>query len=175
MPSNFDSMEKCELASYLNDVIIEAKSFKKRDKLNAYLAAPWFDESALMLHNSVKAILRNVGEFSKYNIYFPFDHTTKNPEETFNENVRAIGDSEVIIALVSRKDVGTAWEIGYAYALGKKVYLVALDETCFTSKTNLMLAFSGRCFTIDKLAKFLTGKLDSVDYVQIGRTWEGIE
>ena len=81
----------------------------------------------------------------------------------------------MLIALISRKDVGTAWEIGYAMALGKKIYLVAFDEDCFTSKTNLMLAFSGRCFTIDKLAKFLVEGLDSADYVYIDRKWEEVE
>ena len=63
-----------------------------------------------------------------------------------------------------------------AKALGKKIVLMAYDEDCFVSKTNIMLAFcTSECITIKKFARFLQGTLESVDYVKINKTWEGKE
>ena len=90
-------------------------------------------------------------------------------------NVNNIKDADVVVAIVCEKDVGTAWEIGMAYALGKDVYLLGYDDSTFLSHTNLMLAFTGKCFTIDKWAKFLTQGLRNVEYVNIPNVWEGIE
>ena len=140
-----------------------------------YLAAPWFDEKARMLHDTVALIDNYLGDKSRYSIYYPKDNNKDTPLNTFKSNIEAIRDCDIVIALISRKDVGTAWEIGYASAIEKPVYLVTYSEECFKSKTNLMLAYSGQCFTIDKLAKFLTVGLDSVDYVQIERMWDDVE
>lgn len=170
--TTFNTLTDKELDKRL-DSIVKSSCVPTENKL-IYLAAPWFDKSAEVLYNAVKRIGANT-KHSKYNIYYPRDNNFENPCDTFYSNVQAINCADCVVALVSRKDVGTAWEIGYAYAINKKVYLVGYDETCFTSKTNLMLAFSGKCFTVDKLSKFLRGELDSTDYINIGETWEGIE
>lgn len=174
--SNFDTMTQTAFLNKIKNIAEESKNLVKTKKL-VYVAAPWFDDRASILLDLVKAIDKNVSSTSKYKLYFPKDHTNEDsPEDTFFLNTSAISSSSMIIALVSRKDVGTAWEIGYAKALNKPVYLIGFDETCFKSKTNLMLAFSGKCFTIDKLAEFLVdGYLDSVDYLRVGETWEGLE
>lgn len=174
--SNFDTMSQTAFLTRIMEMAQDSKNLVKTKKL-VYVAAPWFDDRASILLDLVKSIEKNVSSTSKYKLYYPKDNTNvDSPEHTFNDNVAAITASDMVIALVSRKDVGTAWEIGYANALGKKVYLVGFDETCFKSKTNLMLAFSGKCFTMDKLAEFLVdGYLDSADYLRVRESWEGLE
>ncbi len=174
MLSNFDALNSNEIAEQLSNICKNVVS-KYDNKLNAYIASPWFDESALYLLNTVQTIDEILGERNNFQMYYPRNNNYSNPEDTFNANVNAIRDADIIIALISRKDVGTAWEIGYAYALKKEIYLVGYDETCFKSKTNLMLAYTGKCFTIDKLDKFLTSGLDSSEFYYPERTWEDIE
>ena len=79
----------------------------------------------------------------------------------------------MVVAFVDEKDVGTAWEIGMAYSLGKKVILLGLDETTFLSHTNVMLAFTGSCTTLRELSKLLVGK--EYKTIEIKNEWEGIE
>ena len=50
-------------------------------------------------------------------------------------------------------------EIGYARALGKTVILLGLEEDTFTSsKTNIMLAFSGTPLTLKEFIKYIRGE-----------------
>jgi nucleoside 2-deoxyribosyltransferase len=68
----------------------------------------------------------------------------------------------LVLAQISEKDIGTAFEIGYARALGKDIVLVGFDEKDFERKTNLMLAFAAdQCITIDKMYKIFN---DTIDY-----------
>jgi nucleoside 2-deoxyribosyltransferase len=173
--TKFDVSTTEEVSRQLTEVCNRAKEYAEGGVRLAYLASPWFDNNALALHNAVATIDSILGDRNNYKIYYPKNHNEATPEDTFNSNVSALNACDIVIALISRKDVGTAWEIGYAYALGKKIYLVTYDEDCFRSKTNLMLAYTGKCFTIDKLAKFLTSDLDSVDYIHIDRLWEDVE
>ena len=173
--TNFDIMPQEHLNKCLAQKLTLCAEFTEMKKLKVYIAAPWFDNAALMIYNHVKQIDALLGNANKFNLYFPKDHNYDDPELTFNSNINAIEEADLLIALIDRKDVGTAFEIGYAYAKGKEIYLVGYDESSFTTKTNLMLAFAGKCFTLDNLPKFLTQGLDSVDFIRIGETWEGLE
>ena len=93
--------------------------------------------------------------------------------DAFNKNVENVKDCDVLVALVSRKDCGTSWEIGMAHALNKKVILLGYDDTTFLSHTNVMLAFTGVCTTIDNFANVLCD--EEFKTVKINNDWEGIE
>ena len=177
MPNNFDTDSMDAMVSKL--MRIETQSVteyaRKNYKQKLYFAGPWFDNKAAFLYDVCQRIAKDVDADSKYNIYFPRNEENETPKDAFNANVNRIADCDVVVALVSRKDVGTAWEIGMAYALGKTVYLLGYDYTTFLSHTNVMLAFTGTCFTVDKFAKFLVKGLDKKDYIQISNEWEGIE
>ena len=176
MPNNFDteSMDainnRCMRIMTNSVVDYASESFVK-----LYFAGPWFDEKASLLYHACEHIAEELKAVNKYKIYYPKNEVNKTPREAFEKNVKRIQGADVVVALVSRKDVGTAWEIGMAYALGKPVYLLGYDETTFLSHTNVMLAFTGKCFTLDKYAKFLTVGLDDDDYVKINNEWDGIE
>ena len=177
MPNNFDTDSMDAMVSKLMRIETQsAVDYASRNyKQKLYFAGPWFDNRALLLYEACQRIAKEVEPDGRYSIYYPKDEVNKTPMDAFNKNVAKIADCDALIALVSRKDVGTAWEIGMAYALGKPVYLLGYDYTTFLSHTNVMLAFTGSCFTISKFAKFLVKGLDSDDYVQISNEWEGIE
>lgn len=177
MPNNFDTDNLDTMVSKL--MRIETQSAvdyaSKNYKQKLYFAGPWFDTRAKLLYDACQRIAKDVEPDSKYNIFYPKNEENETPKDAFNKNVEKIADCDALVALVSRKDVGTAWEIGMAYALGKPVYLLGYDYTTFLSHTNVMLAFTGACFTINKFAKFLVEGLDNDDYIQINNDWEGIE
>ena len=138
-----------------------------------YFASPWFTEKSAAFYDAILTISSNCDLFTDYKIFYPRCQVNRKPFDAFVKNVSNIQDADVVVAFVDEKDVGTAWEIGMAYSLGKKVILLGLDETTFLSHTNVMLAFTGSCTTLREFAKLLVGK----DYrtIEIDDKWEGIE
>lgn len=175
MPNVFSTMSKEDLTEGLLKYVVEAEDLGKTPKLNMYLAGPWFTVNGSLFYDVVMGIEKAVRKNSNFKVFYPREVNCKTPEETFENNVKNIKDADIVVAIVCEKDVGTAWEIGMAYALGKDVYLLGYDESTFLSHTNLMLAFTGKCFTIDKWAKFLTQGIRNIEYVDIPNVWEGIE
>ena len=49
------------------------------------------------------------------------DASQKSREQVFNDNCNAIKSSRAVFAVTDGKDVGTIWEAGYAYGIGKPV------------------------------------------------------
>lgn len=175
MVNNFFMLSEEELADNLLSIIKKSEDTDKPSKLNIYLAGPWFTSSGELLYDAVMSIERTVRKNSRFKVFYPREQVSKTPLDAFTNNVNHIKECDIVVALVTEKDVGTAWEIGMAYALGKDIYLMGYDESTFLSHTNVMLAFTGRCFTIDKWAKFLTKGLRGNEYVTIPNEWEGIE
>lgn len=174
MKSKYQSETEMGLAMNLRKVIEKAKN-SDPNKKKIYFAGPWFTVKADVMYEACKKIYLYSKDKCQYTISFPKDIHLPTAKETFDEDVRLIKECDVMVALVDDKDVGTAWEIGMAYILGKPIYLLGYDESTFSSKTNLMLAFTGKCFTIDKFYKFLTGGLGTNEFVKFSDKWEDIE
>lgn len=138
-----------------------------------YFAGPWFTKKANVFYDAILEIANECKYFSDYDVFFPKCQTNNKPSDAFVKNVSNIQDCDILVAFVDDKDVGTAWEIGMAYALGKKVILIGLDNTTFLSHTNAMLAFTGTCTTLKEFAKLLVGK--DYETINIKDEWEGIE
>lgn len=175
MPNNFEIHNEEQFLDTLREAKRNTKNVVPKESCNIYFAGPWFDERSNELYNTCKDIYDIVKEVSNAKIFFPREQVNDTPQHAFYNNVKHIQDCDVVVALVSKKDVGTAWEIGMAYALRKPVYLLGYDETTFLSHTNVMLAFTGRCLTINKFAKFLINTIRDDDFVKIQNNWEGIE
>lgn len=172
MANNFDTDTDIEFLAKLNVAKDTIKNTIKPK--NIYFAGPWFDIRAKQLYDTCKNIIQNsIKHEENIAVFFPNDVSGLSPEQTFRNNVRAIEECDVILALVSRKDVGTAWEIGMGYAKGKKIVLLGYDESTFLSHTNVMLAFCGECITINNLADFILER--PYKTVEIKDEWEGIE
>lgn len=157
-----------------------SKAFDKarpsEGKKNLYIAGPWFDEKAEAMMINVKELFEQYKSVSAWEPYFPMDHTNTSPYLTFKENIKQINDCDAVLALISRKDIGTAFEIGYAKGIRRDVYILVLDDTDFKSKTNIMLAYStNRIIQFKDMWKFILDKLDYTDFVHIDDTWENKE
>lgn len=140
---------------------------------NLYFAGPWFDERADKLYDFCKRVVDYDKAITPYNVFFPKYCAANRPFDVFVNNVAEVRAADTVVALVSCKDVGTAWEIGMAYSLHKKLILLGYDETTFLSHTNAMLAFCAECATISDLTKILLD--EKYSNIIIPNQWEGIE
>lgn len=139
-----------------------------------YLAGPWFTEKSDILENYVYNISRLCN--NKYKVFRPRSEVKEHPLDTFYGNVNAIKECDILVAVISEKDVGTSFEIGYAKALNKQVCLVGFNENDFKSKTNLMLAYSAdKCLCIENLDKLFEDKLSNEHVINVKYNWENIE
>lgn len=123
------------------DYIFEQINYYEYD---FYLASPFFKDSQIQREEAVKSLLRNEG----YTVYSPRENGILTPDATdevrtkiFKENCEAIQKSHRIFAITDEKDIGTIWEAGYAYGIGKEVvyYAGTLGDDPF----NVMLGKSG--------------------------------
>lgn len=144
---------------------------KKTKKI--YFAGPWFNEKSNSFYNSATVIAAVSTPYSEYKVFFPRCQINDKPSDAFTKNVENIQDCDMVVAFVDEKDVGTAWEIGMAYSLKKKIVLLGLDDTTFLSHTNVMLAFTGTCTTLKEFSKLLMGQ--DYETIKIEDKWEGIE
>lgn len=109
-----------------------------------YLASPFFKDSQIQREEIVKMVLREHG----YKVYSPKENGVLTPDATdevrtkiFKENCEAIQKSHRILAITDEKDIGTIWEAGYAYGIGKEIVYYA--ETLGDNPFNVMLGKSG--------------------------------
>lgn len=178
--STYNKLNNIDLFNVLNKNVEMAlscilnKDLKKCEKTKKmYFAGPWFNEKSKMFYDAVSKIQHLCHNYSKYNVFFPRYQVNNKPSDAFIKNVSNIQDCDILVAFVDDKDVGTAWEIGMAYALGKNIVLLGLDDSTFLSHTNAMLAFTGTCTTLMEFGKLLIGK--PYDIIKIEDNWEGIE
>lgn len=109
-----------------------------------YLASPFFKDSQIQREEAIKNALRN----EMYSVYSPRENGILTPDATdevrtkiFKENCEAIQKSRKILAITDEKDIGTIWEAGYAYGIGKEIVYYA--ETLGDNPFNVMLGKSG--------------------------------
>ena len=99
-----------------------------------YLASPLFAEYERKKVQSVASLLRTSG----FEVYVPMEHQIEDawsyPNGTwgrmvFEEDVKAIRECDQVVCIYYGlySDSGTAWECGFAYALGIPVKLI--DES----------------------------------------------
>lgn len=168
--SNFD----CDFAIAMQKAF--DATMPAHDKKKLYVAGPWFDEKAEALMINVKEAFRQYESVSAWEPYYPNEHTKDSPMDTFIDNVNQIRSCDAVLALISRKDIGTAFEIGFARGLGRPIYILVLDDTDFYSKTNIMLAYStDKIIQFKDLWKFIIGKLRYTDLITLNDSWEDKE
>lgn len=128
------------VSEYVNYIFEQIKYYE----YDFYLASPFFKDSQIQREEAIKKLLRNEG----YTVYSPRENGVLTPDATdevrtkiFKENCEAIQKSHRILAITDEKDIGTIWEAGYAYGIGKEVvyYAGTLGDNPF----NVMLGKSG--------------------------------
>lgn len=128
------------VSEYVNHVFEQINYYE----YDFYLASPFFKDTQIQREEAVKNALRYEG----YTVYSPRENGVLTPDATdevrtkiFKENCEAIQKSHRILAITDEKDIGTIWEAGYAYGIGKEIVYYA--ETLGDNPFNVMLGKSG--------------------------------
>jgi len=59
---------------------------------------------------------------------FQHNSTACTSSEIFNRDVQDVYDCDIVLAYLTGYSIGTSWELGYAYALGKYIMVVTTPE-----------------------------------------------
>lgn len=173
MKSNYEKTTLTDLKKYCIGIKTDATDECYIEKKLVYFAGPWFDEKAKFMLSTIKYVCRAT-EQTMYNVVFPDEYEFDLPSNTYQNNIDLITKCDLVIANIASKDVGTAYEIGYAKALGKQIVLLGYDKTCFEKTTNIMLAFAAdKCIVLEDLQDFLLGKCKN--FIKIVDSWENKE
>ena len=140
---------------------------------NVYIASGWFSPEWLQEVEDIKSVLEDLdlAYFSPKD-YAIAEATASNDtqKQIFDGNVKHLDICDWMICNTRNKDMGSIWEAGYFYSLGKPIvyYCAGLPPG---AKFNLMLAASGVavCTSIQDLKDYLrqckeTGKLQNRSY-----------
>ena len=95
-----------------------------------YIAAPFFNEEQVEFVDAIEQCL----ELNGLEYYSPRSEgvlMNMTPEEKkarmkyiFDKNVEMLDKCDIVLAVIDNYDTGTVWEIGYAYAKGKKIITI---------------------------------------------------
>lgn len=135
--------------------------------MKIYLASPFFNDTENSFVTVAEDVLRSRG----FDVFSPRENevrdtdevgTPKWAEDTFRHDVVAIDECDVVVMLYhgNYSDSGTAWECGYAYATGKPIVIVHLQDL-----SNLMCHCSARAnISLEELAVYDFEKMPKVIY-----------
>lgn len=130
--------------------------------LKIYTAYGWFSPNMVKAADDIDEVINELK--LRKNTFMPRHDTVKHfgsengPDwdGVFNDNIKHIESAQLMIASTVDKDMGTIFEIGYAYAKGVPVIYYNPFMTS-REQFNLMLAKSGLgvCVTKEELKDFL--------------------
>ena len=104
--------------------------------MKAYLAAPFFNNNERYIYARVIDYLRNA---ELMELYVPMEHTIEDAwnlsnydwaRKVFQADIEALDEAEIVFVLNfgMYSDSGTAWEAGYAYAKGKRIVNILVNQ-----------------------------------------------
>jgi hypothetical protein len=138
-----------ETQTYENLSIILDRTFVELDQQNIarkiYLAGPFFSISELWLVEKIKAIfeLYNIQVFSPYHAV----GVSNNSSQIAQADLQGLENADNIFAISNNFDPGTIFEIGYAKALKKKVFMYLN----YTAKKDLTMFEGTGCVISDDI------------------------
>ncbi|WOF17356.1 nucleoside 2-deoxyribosyltransferase [Methanoplanus sp. FWC-SCC4] len=135
--------------SRFND--IPAVDVKEFADYRIYLAAPLFSEA----ERDFNLKLRDILEKNMFSVHLPqeLDDSIDAREDErhrmiFEKNLEALKKADIVVGVIDGADAdsGTAWEMGYAYASGKKIISLRTDfrKVGENELVNLMLEMSSK-------------------------------
>ncbi|MCM2465067.1 nucleoside 2-deoxyribosyltransferase [Methanoculleus oceani] len=133
---------------------IPAIDVKEFARYRVYLAAPLFSEA----ERAYNLTLRDLLEAHLFDVYLPQEvgdtsHTRCREEHRaiFAQHAAALQDADTVVAVIDGADAdsGTSWEMGYAYALGRRIVALRTDFRVVGhhERVNLMLEESATVVT----------------------------
>lgn len=110
-----------------------------------YLASGWFTPSQAERQERIYNLLKIIPNLEIFNPKLQSNLTNQKDSDKFqtvlDNNINAISDADIIVAITDEKDIGTLWECGFACAKEKAIIYYA--ETLGEKPFNLMLAKTG--------------------------------
>ncbi|MFO7966702.1 MAG: nucleoside 2-deoxyribosyltransferase [Archaeoglobaceae archaeon] len=113
--------------------------------MKVYLAGPLFNQSERALNHQIAQSLRDNG----YDVWLPQENfpaavgSEEEKERVFEADLKALRDCEVVVAVLDGEcvDSGTAFEVGYAFALEIPLVGIKTDIRVFSKceEVNLMI------------------------------------
>lgn len=139
---------------------VDARVFAK---YRIYLASPLFSESERRYNTYLAEVLRK----NFFSVYLPQeaddteDGREGSREQTiYAKNLAELKKTDIVVGIIdgSDADSGTAWEMGYAFASGKRVIALRTDFRKFSGneRVNLMLEMEAEVVSsVDELVSAL--------------------
>ena len=140
--------------------------------MKVYIASPFFNPKQVEQVEFIKSTLTKLG----YEYFSPKDYFVLDPNATaadrkriFDVNVEKIEWADFVLCNTEAKDLGTIWEAGFSYGIGKPVAFFA--EGLPEGKFNVMLSEAGTSVstTREQLTQYLkdcvaSGMLLNISY-----------
>lgn len=134
---------------------------------NIYIAGPLFNRSELELNMRICTVVESCG----HKCFLPQRDGGEisqghNRKSVFEADIAALEACDVVVAILDGRvpDEGTCWEMGYAYARGKRIVEYTTDTRSFMNgHQNNMLEFSK-----DAICKDLQSLQEAIAYVTKG-------
>lgn len=108
-----------------------------------YYAGGWFTPEMEEEHSRIYNLIKD-----KFDVFNPKleslitkEYTQDDMTQTLMGNIAGISNADLVLVIYDRKDTGTIWEAGCAYAYNKPILYYA--ETLGDKPFNLMLAKTG--------------------------------
>lgn len=112
--------------------------------MKIYMASAMFTEQEQNRINKIARLLRAMG----HQVYVPHEYKVPNADKMENEewaknvfqhDIEALDEAEAVYYFCEgmNGDIGAAWECGYAYAKGKRIFVDELQEV---AEISLMVA-----------------------------------
>ena len=136
-------------------------------KKKIYLAGPLFSHA----ERDFNVYLRDRLVEKGFSVFLPQEDGSDDTEtrlelrqkNIFENDVKGIDDCDIVVAVLdggSDADSGTSWEIGYAYAKGKKLLGLRTDFRTFGPEGNVNLMID---VSLDELEKDIEGLLSLLE------------
>ena len=132
--------------------------------MKVYIASPFFNPKQVDQVEFIKKTLTKLGyEYFSPKDYFVLDPnaTAEDRKRIFDVNVEKIEWADFVLCNTEAKDLGTIWEAGFSYGIGKPVAFFA--EGLPDGKFNVMLSEAGTAVstTREQLTQYLRDCADS--------------
>ncbi len=135
--------------------------------MKIFLAAPIFSLAEREFNSKLAGELRKKGYevflAQELGVLDSSDNDIK--RKLFKEDLKALNESDIVVAVLDGMEVdsGVAFELGYAYAKGKKIVGVRTDHRCFSpyEEVNLMIEVPSKIVR-GKSVEELAEKIDNV-------------
>lgn len=138
--------------------------------VSVYLASPFFNKAEVEMKKKIKNKLIDCGitiidpqtKFIENGWELPNHEWGK---RTFEHDVQLINNADAVIAIDwgMYSDVGTAWEIGYAYGMCKPI-LVVVPDAVLNQKHSIMVANGSNNFITESRLLSIKSQNELIEY-----------